>query len=83
MLRARRLNLEADHDSDPAQRHVGGEAGEAAPHGGARPGEAEILVDHLHRSAGPAQLHGPLHQRVLAIGGLAVAFELAWVDWRT
>jgi hypothetical protein len=76
-------DLEAEHDADPAQGHLGGHAGKAIAMAGAGAGEAEIVVDHGDLLAGPTQPACLLDQSVLSVGRFSMAFDLAMVDWRT
>ena len=69
-------DLEAEHDADPAQGHLGGHAGEAIAMTGAGAGEAEIVVDHGDLLACPTQPARLLDQSVLPVGRFPMAFDL-------
>ena len=68
--------LQAQHDPDLAHADLGGQLREPGPAGCRGAGDAQVLVDHGDRGAGPAQLLSPADQVVLAGGRLAVAFHL-------
>jgi hypothetical protein len=69
-------DLQPEHEPDLAQRDLGRQARE--PGAGSEPGagDTQILVDHHHLVASPAELDCSRRQRVLAVGGLLVAFHL-------
>jgi len=69
-------DLEAEHDADPAQGHLGGHAGEAVAVGGASAGDAEIVVNHSDLLACPAQPARLLDQSVLPVGRFPMACNL-------
>ena len=64
--------LQGQHDPDLAHADLGGQLREPGPAGRRGTGDAQVLVDHRHRGAGPAQLAGPGDQVVLAGGRLTV-----------
>ena len=69
-------DLQRQHDADLPEPDLRGQLGEPGPAGGAGPADAEVVVDHPHRAARPAQPLGPRDQVVLAGGGLPVAVDL-------
>ena len=68
--------LQGQHDADLAQADLGGQLGEAGAARRRRAACAEVVVDHAHAAARPAQRHGAVDEVVLAGGGLGVALHL-------
>ena len=77
-------HLQRQHDSHLAEPDLGGQLGEPGPAGGAGAGDAQVVVDHPHRGARPAQLDRPA--RPGRTGGRwtpGCGDSWAMVDWRT
>ena len=68
--------LQRQDDPDLAEGDLGDHALESGPLPGHRPGDAQVAVDDPDRLPRPAQLPGPVHQVILAGGGLGIAFKL-------
>ena len=68
--------LEAEHETDTAERDFGDEAGKPRSNDRAGPGEAEVLVDDYDSLVGPAKLAGLDCQGVLAVRRFPVMFYL-------
>ena len=68
--------FEAEHEANPGERHLGGQACEARARDRARTGEAKIFVDDDDALVGPAKVPGPSGQRVLPVRRLPVVFDL-------
>ncbi len=69
-------NLQRQHDSHLTEPDLRGQLGEPGPARGAGPGHAQVLVDHPHPGARPAQLDRAADQVVLAGGGFPVTGQL-------
>jgi hypothetical protein len=70
-------DLEAEHDPGLAEPDVGDQPLEPLTAAGACAGLALVGVDHDDLLGRPAELHGSLAERVLALGRLAVVLDLA------
>ena len=68
--------LQRQHDPHLPEPDLGGQLGEPRAAGRAGPADAQVVVDHPHGAAWPAQPLGPRDQVVLAGGGLPVAVDL-------
>ena len=71
-------HLDAEDQPDMAEANLGHQTLEAGPVGGGRPRAAEIVVDHQHLPARPAELAGAFDKRVLQPDRLAVLLDLTW-----
>ena len=69
-------HLQRQHDSHLPEPDLGGQLGEPGPARGAGTADAEVVIDHPHRAARPAQRLGPCGQIVLAGGRFLVAVDL-------
>ena len=69
-------NLQRQYDSHLTEPDLRGQLGEPGPPRGARPGHAEVVVDHADRRRRPAQRVRAGDQVVLAGGRFLVAVDL-------
>jgi hypothetical protein len=69
-------HLDAQHDADFAQPHVGDQIGEPEPPLGAGTGPAQVGVDDHHLVGGPAQPHRAFAQLVLPFQALGMHLHL-------
>src|SRR5215212_7568204 len=69
-------DLEAEHQADMAEADLGDQPLEAGPLRRRGAGAAEVVVDDDHSRAGPPEQAGPVSERVLDPGRLAVVLEL-------
>jgi hypothetical protein len=68
--------LQRQHDPDLPEAHLGSELREPAAPSGRGPGDSQVLIDHPHGAARPAQRLGPGDQVVLAHRGFGVPLHL-------
>ena len=69
-------HLDSEDEADVAEADLGDQALEPGPTLDGLAGAPEVVVDHDHALARPAEVHGPLDQGVLEAGGLLVALDL-------